>query len=133
MKLKLRAHHLLCLKGFQGYGYDENFTHNMIKINSMRKKSKTTVFITNTPDDICKECPNLKNNICDNKNQNERIIKMDNAVLKKIDNKKEYSSTELFNKVDEIFNSKDSVKEICYTCKWQEKCLFYQKLFNNHY
>ena len=128
MKLKLRAHHLLCLKGFQGYGYDENFTQNMIKINSKRKESKTTILITNTPDDICNKCPNLKNNICENKNQNERIIKMDNAVLKKIDNKKEYPSTELFNKVDEIFNTKNSVNEICDKCKWQEKCLFYQNL-----
>ena len=31
-------------------------------------------------------------------------------------------------KIDGIFNSKESVREICFNCSWHEKCLFYQKL-----
>lgn len=57
MKLILRGHHLLCLKGFQGYGYDENFTKNMIDVNSKRKMENTTITLTNSPDDVCKACP----------------------------------------------------------------------------
>ena len=52
MKLTLRGHHLLCLKGFQGYGYDENFVKNMIEVNSKRKLSTTTVSLTNKADDF---------------------------------------------------------------------------------
>ena len=131
MKLKIRGHHLLCLKGFQGYGYDENFTKNMIDVNSKRKQKDTVVSLTSSPDDICSHCPNLKNNMCENKEQNERIIKMDNEVLKHFDLTKKYSSVRLFEKIDEIYNTKESVSEICFNCMWHEKCLFYQKLSNN--
>jgi len=128
MKLKLRGHHLLCLKGFQGYGYDESFVENMTHINSLRKKSTTTIILLDSPDDICSSCPNLKGNLCQNKKQDENIISMDREILKKLDQKKEYDSLELFEVVGEIFNTKDSVSKICYNCMWHEKCLFYQNL-----
>lgn len=128
MKLILRGHHLLCLKGFQGYGYDENFTKNMTDVNSKRKLPETVIKLINSPDDICKACPNLKNNICENESQNDRIVLMDKQVLKKLDSSKEYNSVELFKRIDHIFNTKESVCEICFNCVWHEKCLFYQKI-----
>lgn len=131
MKLSLRGHHLLCLKGFQGYGYNDHFTENMIGINEKRKSPHTRIILTNTPDDICKACPNLKDGICVDNKQNERIMNMDNEVLKKIDSAKEHDSVELFEKIDEIFNTKESLDKICFRCMWHEKCLFYQKLSNN--
>lgn len=131
MKLILRGHHLLCLKGFQGYGYDENFTLNMADVNSKRKLKKTTVLLTNTPDDICRKCPNLKDGLCQNSKTNEIITNMDNEVLKKLDSSKEFNSVELFEKVDGIFNAEESVSEICCNCIWHDKCLFYQNLSDN--
>lgn len=131
MKLILRGHHLLCLKGFQGYGYDERFTNNMIDVNEKRRQIDTQISLTDTPDDICKSCPNLKNNLCESELQNERIVNMDREVLKKFDISKEHNSVELFEKIDEIFNTKESVSKICFECMWHEKCLFYQKLSNN--
>ena len=131
MKLFLRGHHLLCLKGFQGYGYDQDFTENMIEVNAKRKLPQTKVSLTNAPDDICKACPNLKNDVCGDELQNERIINMDNEVLNKLDISKEHNSVDLFEKIDNIFNTKESVSKICFECMWHEKCLFYQKLSNN--
>ncbi|MBE6489774.1 MAG: DUF1284 domain-containing protein [Methanobrevibacter sp.] len=128
MKLVLRGHHLLCLKGFQGYGYSEEFTENMTKVNEQRKSENTTITLTNSPDDICKACPNLKNNLCEDLKQNATIVGMDNEVLKKLDDSKEYNAVELFEKTDSIFNSKESVCKICFECMWHDKCLFYQKL-----
>lgn len=128
MKLVLRGHHLLCLKGFQGYGYDEAFVENMTLINSQRKLSATTIQLTDSPDDICKSCPNLKNGICEDESQNRKIVGMDREVLKKLDIEKEHNAVELFEKIDSIFNSKESVSDICFNCIWHEKCLFYQKL-----
>lgn len=131
MKLVLRGHHLLCLKGFQGYGYDEDFTKNMTEVNYKRKQPNTTISLVSSPDDICSACPNLKDNLCEDKKQNQIIIDMDNEVLKKIDATKDYDSRELFEKIDEIFSTKKSVDKICLNCMWHEKCLFYQKLSNH--
>jgi hypothetical protein len=131
MKLILRGHHLLCLKGFQGYGYDDDFVKNMTRVNELRKSEKTTIQLTNSPDDICKACPNLKDNICENTTQNTNIISMDNKVLKHVDPKIEYDALKLFENVSRIFDSKESVSEICFNCIWHEKCLFYQNLSNN--
>lgn len=131
MKLILRGHHLLCLQGFQGYGYSEEFTKNMTEINLARKSENTIIQLTDSPDDICKACPNLKNNICENELQNNNIVKMDREVLKKIDNAHEYNSRDLFDEISQIFNTKESVSNICFNCMWHEKCLFYQNLSDN--
>ena len=128
MKLILRGHHLLCLKGFQGYGYSEEFTKNMTEINSLRKQKDTTILLVNEKDDICKACPNLKNDLCENSAHNKEIVKMDDNVISKIMEDKEHNSIELFEKVDELFQTKKSVENICFNCNWHEKCLFYQKL-----
>ena len=128
MKLVLRGHHLLCLKGFQGYGYDDDFVKNMTHINTIRKENTTTISLADTCDDICKACPKLNGTLCENENQNRKIVEMDNEVLKNLDITKEYDAFELFEIVDSIFDTKESVSGICSNCMWHEKCLFYQKL-----
>ena len=128
MKLVLRGHHLLCLQGFQGYGYDENFVKNMSEINRIRKLDNTTVSITHEADDICKDCPKLNGVLCENRINNDRIVSMDDEVLSKLDPSKEYNSLDLFKKVETIFNSKESVSGICSECMWHEECLFYQNI-----
>ena len=56
---------------------------------------------------------------------------MDREVLKKFDTSKEYEAIELFEEIDKIYNTKESVSKICFNCIWHDKCLFYQKLSNN--
>ena len=124
MKLVLRGHHLLCLQGFQGYGYDEAFVENMSEINRLRKLENTVISLTDNADDICKACPNLKDGLCENKKQNENIQSMDMQVLSKLDPTKEYNALNLFKEVEKIFNSKESVSEICSKCMWHKECLF---------
>ena len=128
MKIKLRGHHLLCLQGFQGYGYSEDFVLNMARINELRKSEDCTITLTNEPDDICSACPNLKNNICENEKQNEVIVNMDDEVLSQLNSYEEYNSINLFHEVSLKFNGLKSVKNICNGCKWSDECLFYKKL-----
>ena len=128
MIINLRGHHLLCLQGFQGYGYNESFVLNMQKINKLRKIEDTKIRLTDNSDDICKNCPNLKNNYCKNREKDLEIKKMDNEVISKLKTKKEYNSLELFKEVSKIFNNTESVKNICFECEWHDECLFYLKL-----
>ena len=126
--MELRGHHLLCILGFQGYGYSEDFVLNMTRINELRKTDETTIKLINSSDDICSACPNLKNDLCENEMQNETIVKMDEEVLSEFDINKEYNAIDLFNEVILKFNTLKSVENICNDCKWAEKCLFYKKL-----
>jgi hypothetical protein len=128
MKIKLRGHHLLCLQGFQGYGYSEDFVLNMADINEKRKSKDCKITLSNNADDICSCCPNLNDNYCENKKQNEIIVKMDDEVLSKLDVKKEHDAIELFEEASLKFNTLKSVENICNDCKWAEECLFYKKL-----
>lgn len=131
MKLKLRGHHLLCLQGFQGYGYDDNFVKNMIKVNNLRKLDETLIEVVNISDDICKACPNLIDGKCKDNKNNENIIAMDNVVLSKIDSSKTFKSNALFDEINNNFNDLKSVKDICLNCSWWEQCIFVKNLEKN--
>ena len=115
---------MLCLQGFQGYGYSEDFVSNMTRINELRKANECIISLTNEPDDICFSCPNLKNNLCENEIQNSIIVKMDNEVLSKLNSNKEHNSIDLFDEVASKFNSLKSVENVCNGCKWPDECLF---------
>lgn len=130
MKLILRGHHLLCIQGFQGYGYNKEFIHNMEKINEARKNDTTIIEVVNHPDDICRKCPNLIDNICKDFKNNEEIVSMDENVINKISQKREYNSKELFEEISRIFKTKENTKEICLDCSWWDKCLFVKNLEN---
>ena len=112
MKIKLRGHHLLCLQGFQGYGYSKDFVLNMTRINDLRKSNDCTVTLTNDPDDICSSCPNLKNDLCENEKHDEIIAKMDDEVLSQLEYKKEYNSLDLFNELSLKYNKLKSVENL---------------------
>ena len=141
----LRGHHLLCLQGYQGYGNDEEFKNNMEKIlNELKKNSSCrNIILTESPDTLCKYCPNLKNDICvekfnsiDKKTENEerirknnkKIVKMDSIVLKKSNLKKNacYSFHELIDIVNKAFPTITYAKKVCGNCKWIYKCLWYK-------
>lgn len=131
MIIFLRGHHLLCIQGFQGYGYSEDFVKNMERIKILIDKKDTKIKVINHNDDICKACPNLtKDNICKNLSENEKIIKMDQEVTSKLQlNNDLISSEELFNKLNNLFNSKEDIMPICNKCSWSNECLFSKHIF----
>jgi uncharacterized protein len=147
----LRGHHLLCLQGYQGYGYNREFEKNMAKILNELNDSEynSKIIVTTSPDNLCNSCPNLKDDICiveldvsnktknnleigeNNKNSNyknnKNIIKMDCIVLKKANIKQntKYSFEKLIFKVNKAFKQLKDVEEVCGDCKWIDKCLWY--------
>lgn len=119
--INLRGHHLLCLQGYQGYGYDQKFKENMDKIfNSI--KEDVTIKLINDIDDLCSYCPNLEE--CkDIEKKDDELIKIANLEINK-----EYSSKELFKIVNKNIKTKNDLEIICKNCQWTEKCIYYNKL-----
>lgn len=128
MRLILRGHHLLCLQGFQGYGYDNSFVENMNRINDLRKNPNTAIEVVNSPDDICKKCPNLKNGLCENVEKNDEIVSMDNEVISRLPGNKEFNSVFLFDFIKKTFCTTESLDNICKDCRWWDKCKFITEL-----
>jgi len=73
--MKIRAHHLLCIQGFQGYGYSEEFTENMLKvIQNLKSFPNHKIQITTCCDAICACCPhNIGDKCTESSNSNEKI------------------------------------------------------------
>lgn len=63
--MRLRPHHLLCVQGYRGKGYDAAFCANMARIARALDRDPTLpVIVTEGPDDICAACPHLKDGRC---------------------------------------------------------------------
>ena len=95
--INLRGHHLLCLQGFQGYGYNEEFTRNMTIIHEKLMNDEESIHLVNGLDDLCKYCPNLNKDICINDRENEKILKMDKIVIDKVLKESNQKSTKQVN------------------------------------
>jgi hypothetical protein len=61
--VKLRGHNLLCIQGFVGKGYSDEFVANMTGvIGSLDEASQVTVVVE--PDALCGACPHLRHSGC---------------------------------------------------------------------
>ncbi|MEW8956730.1 DUF1284 domain-containing protein [Clostridium sp.] len=127
--IKLRPHHLLCLQGYEGKGYDEFFTKNMDKIYDALNNDFSILFQLQTHNDsICECCPNKIDEF--NCNSNEKIIAMDNKVLSKFNLKP--NGVYNFHHTIEFINSKityDIFENICGSCEWYDLGICKEKIF----
>lgn len=119
--MKIRGHHLLCLQGFRGLGYSNDFIQKMKKIKRiLENRQHTKIKIVNQTDTICKACPHQSFNRCEFSAQsNNNIIKMDNMVLELLGIKPntELSYLEVL-KLLSIKIKKEDLFEICSNCQW---------------
>ncbi|GAA5819475.1 MAG: DUF1284 domain-containing protein [Methanobrevibacter sp. CfCl-M3] len=139
--INLRAHHLLCLQGYQGYGYDENFKRNLENLIT-HLKNNPTIIVLKAADIICSYCPNLKDEKCclnlekydehstkeKISRSNEEITKMDLNLIKKtgIIENKAYKINNLYKIINNSIKNVDDLKDICDNCKWTDVCIWYQ-------
>jgi hypothetical protein len=126
--MKIRAHHLLCMQGFQGYGYNEDFSENMSKvIKNLKSSPEQKIKIVTECDVICLYCPHNKKEKCKNILSNWIIKRMDRKVLKKLGLEvgTNISAFSIFSLVNERFKTYSDIQDICGDCKWNEKCLWF--------
>ena len=126
--IKLRAHHLMCIEGFRGHGYDAEFVSNMKRIIS-ELKNNPRLIILDSCDDLCSKCPNMKNKICVNsKGGDEEVKRMDSLILSKLSIKasSEFFYNDLRKKILDNFKTKKELDGICSNCSWNRICAWYK-------
>lgn len=114
--IKIRPHHILCMKAYVGKGYSEDFNINMKKIINELKDDSQDIQIVFGLDDICSKCPyNLGNGLC--KSQ-EKVEKIDSKIIDYFDIKEDkYIYKELKDKIYKKMNE-DMFTDICSNCAW---------------
>ncbi len=127
--LKIRAHHILCMQGFQGLGYSKEFTRNMTLISEkIQKNPSFFIKIIIEADSICEYCPNLLDGLCNLEMDSLKLISsMDSLVLKslKMESGSVISSVQLKNLASSLTPKK--VEKICGDCSWRADCLYFQE------
>ena len=114
--LVLRAHHLLCIQGYEGRGYSIHFTNNMDNVVNKLKDDTYIKVITRT-DDICVACPHdFKNGFCESK---EKVFMFDSKVLNelKLIEGRPYLYKDILDNIKENLTYEKFVR-ICENCEW---------------
>ncbi|TCL76992.1 hypothetical protein EDC14_1001277 [Hydrogenispora ethanolica] len=129
--IRLRAHHLLCLQGFQGYGYSQGFTANLARIVAILDADPgTLVELVAENDDVCACCPHAGVAGCQKDPDAAAAIRsMDAKILMRLNLEAGYSASgrSLWDRVNAAFKTRAALQGICGDCRWREQCLWYQK------
>lgn len=130
--ISIRAHHLLCMQGFAGYGYSQDFVANMTRVvNDIKSQPGLKIKIVAQCDAICARCPHNKSGLCHKRSDSgSKVGQMDLLVLEKLGLSRGTigAAEEIFATVNRILRSCRDVQDICGNCGWKDKCLWYDSL-----
>ena len=120
--MKLRFHHLLCILGFRGLGYDEKFIKGMKRIvQKIKENPHVEIELIRGCDDICAACPFNIDGLCENEaiGGEEKVREKDRQVAGRLDLKAEDVLTikEVLDSVKEKIKP-DDLSVICKDCPW---------------
>ncbi len=118
--LNVRAHHLLCLLGFRGNGYSQEFVLNMGRVASATFLMGAQLQIVDSCDTICSACPHRRDNECGKKKDSPQIVKRhDTEVASKLGVK---IGTELvWREVRTLIRQNitpEDLGKVCRNCEW---------------
>ena len=130
-KIRLRAHHLLCMQQFDGYGYSDGFSVGMGQvIDRIRADRTQELLILDRPDVICKKCPNLReDSTCEL--SDEDVRGKDRGVIDTLGLEKPEQSVRYETLHDLLIQrmNREAFESICGDCRWKEQGLCgYEKL-----
>ncbi len=121
--LEIRAHHLLCILGFRGLGYSQEFIIKMGKVvEELSSNSTLPITFISECDVICASCSHNKENKCLKRADSERKVKnQDLEVLRRLGFEvgAQITAGKVWTRIRERLTVKD-VAEICPDCEWLE-------------
>lgn len=117
----IRGHHLLCLQGFRGLGYSEEFVSRMKMVTeSLTGKADQIIQVGAEPDIICQACPHHKAGCQKNSAEDERKISdQDKKILTYLglaENERR-SYAEILDLIKEKIAAHD-LESLCQSCPW---------------
>lgn len=118
----LRGHHLLCVHGFRGMGYNPDFIENMSQIvKEIKDPDKDfPIKIVAAFDDACKACPNRGETQCEaGEGSNEHVLSMDAKVIRHLglEDGKTYKKSYLLALTAAKVDPSD-LDYLCARCSW---------------
>jgi hypothetical protein len=126
--LKIRAHHLCCIQGFQGYGYSSVFVANLRAVTSdIKTYPSRPLKLVSECDIICVSCPGKRECTAQESTVSRRIRNMDLVVMEKLKIKEGtiMEADEAFRLINSQLSKASDIEDVCGTCKWRQKCLWY--------
>lgn len=129
LMMRIRAHHLLCMQGFQGYGYNQEFVSNMAQaIKDMNSCPDLEVEIIVECDIICFHCPHNKAGVCQKRlDSAQKVRDMDMHVLRKLGIREGAKGKvkDILALVNTALKNISDIQDVCGDCEWKEKCLWF--------
>jgi hypothetical protein len=119
--LKIRSHHLLCILGFRGLGYSEEFVSNMRRVvGELRSDPTFPITLVVGCDAICVSCPHNKEGKCLRSANSEVDVPLQDLDLLKrlgLEAGSQMPAGETWEEVRERLAPGD-LAEICGDCEW---------------
>lgn len=131
--IRIRAHHLLCMQGFQGLGYNKEFALNMSQIIEKTLQNPFSLIkVIIGADAICECCPHDLDGKCNLKSTSDNDIRqLDSSILQYLDiNEGSILHSSRILRITQSL-SIENVKKICGNCFWRENCLYFKKKTDN--
>ncbi len=115
-----RAHHILCTNLYRGLGYDDAFCKNMTeKVQLLKTEPSIRLTLVAKPDDICANCPNLREDgFC--ANGDNHVVEKDRLLIEALHLRENarYTYRQL-NLHAGKYLTKDIFEKSCKNCKWR--------------
>jgi len=122
--LSIRGHHLLCILGFRGLGYDQRFVKNMGRVVTiLKERPDGELTLTDRCDDICSACPHDTDGRCGKRPGCEAVVqKADRAVLTRLGLRAgdRRTARQLYERVAAYVSLMDMERQLCLDCEWRE-------------
>ena len=121
MSVLLRPHHALCIRFFEGYGYDPDFVLHMNDVITMLQHDDPTVTLTGGCDCICEACPNNAGVICA---KDYKVRAIDDRVMNVLGCHigDELLWSKLYEQANEMIVKSGRLKDFCRKCQWLYIC-----------
>lgn len=129
--MRLRPHHLLCVQGYRGKGYDDGFRDNMGRIaRTLAEDPSLPVTVIDGPDDICAACPHLREGRCTWEEAGEEAVREHDHALLQAFGLRDGDVTTIrdVRAMASDPGASEVVAHYCGTCPWWSDCAFARTL-----